>query len=221
MVAIPRLIRLVREFRSKPNDAALKGESLQLAVRLYADSLEEALMSEAVDMRSIKTAPTTHQLVRDIVSMSYVFPSTTKASTLCYIWAIRILICGLVRSLCEVLPVSESPFDEAAVQDQEVQDATNIVMCSDWSITRGDELFDGEEMRMLFPYQVAFGAWHRLLQREPRGGQLSNRAVVMKSWCLDRGNAIQHRWLRTHSSVEELEYVAAFFSGKIMIQIEV
>ncbi|KAF2097766.1 hypothetical protein NA57DRAFT_76574 [Rhizodiscina lignyota] len=221
VVQIPRLICLVRLLNADPSGDVVREDSVDLAESMYTSDIE--LKIARLMQQSVEEVPTTVPDHKESVPLSFAFESVQVYELLVRYWTARILLCGLIQTLCTVVTVTPPSFDLYAIQAHELEAANNIAKSMDYATTTCPS-FPLIALRILLPLQIAFGAWHRLELRALRRscefaditGSIKSEvdeARRRKRWCIEMINNIQEKWNCPLTRYDELEAKTGMFSG--------
>ena len=199
-IKFPRLVRLVRQARTSPNDKAIGLAAVNLAAELYLNNLAP-WVQYIVDQGLVKVVPTVSASYQSIVPESYDFKSLLVNGGYLQYWVIRIVTCGLILDLSDISPVMPSvyQFDTFAVAAEDIRAAHRLVMCTEFSL-RADTAIPLNSLSKIHPLQNSWVAWHRQEMREDSAipGDPESPEVWysrrMKQCCLDMANDLGVKW---------------------------
>lgn len=202
-VRIPRLVRLTRSALHRHIDEDATAEAVQVAQTLYASPLETCIRQSLANELSTRLAIS--GLVPAVVG-SYCFDFETLESYVLatQYYAYRILLCGLIESLC-TLNDAKGMFILQDVREADVTAATSVAMFIEYALG-SSKPHPVRALRLQLPLQVAFGAWDRLQKRQvTSAGFEYDKAIHMKRWSMEMLGKIDDIWgiLRTDRGLKE------------------
>lgn len=160
-IQFPRLVRLVRRARELPESSTARSEAVALAVKLYMLDLG-SWVQKAQDIGLLTIVPTVSPEYSEALPVSFAFTSFLVSRGCISYWALRVLVCGLILALSEIVPAMPEMhvFDLETVAAEDLRAAERIAMCYDYSIQSSTPI-PLNSIRLLMPIQTAFGAWYR------------------------------------------------------------
>jgi hypothetical protein len=192
-VRIPRLVRLVRCATQHPDRVAAV-EAIRLAQLLYSSS-SEVLIRDVLGEEISTTRRLDSLIPNALETAAFDFHTLEGYVLATQYYTYRVLLCGLINTLC-ALDCARQAFDVEHVRGEDVAASTSIARCVDYALG-GQITHPVRAMRLRLPLQVAFGAWHRLLER---ADQLSDtrlqlkKAFTMKLWTVEMLEKIDELW---------------------------
>ena len=215
IIRIPRLARLVRSAAGLETDTDATMEASMLAQALYTSSTNSRIEETLAERTTSTTTP--FAMMPPIVDFkSLGFETLTTYVLAAQYYAYRVLLCGLILSLCRSKH-GTGVFNETAIQDEDIAAATSIAMCAKYALESDNESHI-IAMRLLFPMQLAFGSWHRL-QKAQAARRLATKndgdclAKQMKRWCIDIACQIDDLWGNMPTDYCLMEQVCETFAG--------
>jgi hypothetical protein len=124
----------------------------------------------------------------------------------------RVLVCGLLQSLC-ALPLVDLPYDLAEIEREDLIAAQSITRCADFGLysPMSSPLV---ALKLIIPLQLGFGGWHRLEKRQISPDTADYYfAVQMKSWHIDVCHEVDHMWYNIPNNYQRLELICEMFAG--------
>lgn len=216
IVRIPRLIRLVRELRQDPNNVQKGVDAIALAEKLYLTRIDK-IIDGAVHNYADRV-PTRNIELGVYYPESFNFATVSVFETLTRYCYCRILIIGLCRTICSILPIS-AVLNAAPLQLEELHMAELIAMSTQYA----EGLFDPfplGALLIILPLQVAFGAWWRAQRDKDLLGESDpemEKVCFMKEWCKIKSNEMLLVWngMQLESTMLEIQ-AGALEGGAIM-----
>ena len=165
IVRMPRLLRLVREARSFPEDIEARTCATGLAYELYSLSLDWWI-DDLHDAEALRTVPALDAVVMEITPNAFRFDSTQLLALVLQYFESRALVCGCIDSLSRLplLPECLWPFDTLAVQQEDLHTANHIAMSFE-QLQQLSEVCPVMDLRQIWPLQVACFTWCRVEKR--------------------------------------------------------
>ena len=165
IVRMPRLLRLVREARSFPEDFEARKCATGLAYELYSLSLDWWI-DKLHDAKALRTVPALDSDVMDITLNAFRFDSTQLLALVLQYFESRALVCGCINTLSRLPLLTDClwPFDTLAVQREDFQTANNIAMSFE-QLQQLSEICPVMDLRQIWPLQVACFTWCRIEKR--------------------------------------------------------
>ncbi|KAH8891633.1 hypothetical protein GQ53DRAFT_746645 [Thozetella sp. PMI_491] len=200
--AVPRLARLIRYLRTHPEDTHIGQDATALARQIFDD---EAIFIQATATGQLRYEMAMHPELLDAINLSYRFGSSRFASLVTSYWAVRLILCGLIDSLIEIVPFSALCINASAVYAEDIRIAMEALMATEYIFMGGESaamdrpLFYTEGSRQFALLQLSFGAWWRLEKRARALGQEGSaadiqRARAMKKIIMGLINRILSTW---------------------------
>ena len=213
-VCIPRLARLVRSALTPGGDPEVVVEACSLARLLYSSLNNEFV--ERTLAREATSNPTTFKLMPPIDGIqSFQFPSLAAFVLATKYYTYRVLLCGLIRTLC-VTGLTNGMFREEEVRREDISAATSIAMCVEYALGPPNP-HPIVAMRLFLPMQMAFGTWHRLQQAESTKGLFTTprykKAVALKHWSIGIARRVDHMWGNFPTDYYQMERTVERFAG--------
>jgi hypothetical protein len=209
LVQIARLVRLTRSFLNCPDDPIVLSETTHLAQHLYRKDCDQRISQIIEEVATI--VPTRSLDYAALVPESYRFESTQTFKLIIRYYSFRIMLCGLLGSLCGSISIHER-FNVATMRIKEAQAAQSIAMCADYALHQ-DPTLHLVALRMVVPLTISFGAWHRVEKRMGTSAKDHEHARRMKLWCLDLRNQLHREWQIPPVTVENAELSAEATAG--------
>ena len=211
LVKLPRLVLLVRGAKQDPDNPNAATKAIALAKELYdSDGTLTIQRTVANVLHRITVAPTTMPSVP--VPSSYYFESIPDFVLATRYFIFRLLLSGLVQSICD-LECNNIPFDRARAEQDDLWAGHSIFQCVEWAFKPEHEV-QLTMLRMLIPIQLGFGAWDRLLNRQTSSDSPEyQQAIRMRDATIEIANQIDFAWANRLTVPWRLTHICEMFAG--------
>ena len=210
-VKLPRLALCVRGAIEDPNDASISLKATALAEEIY--NSEDTCFVRGTLAKFITPTPTSSPEVKaSSLNFSFHFESFDAFNLATRYFLHRVLLCGLIQTLCD-LRHCNLQIDRSAAETEDILAAMSIAQCVDWALNQhlSNPL---AELKMLNTLQLGFGAWHRLQKKQPSTETGDYQyGLSMKAWFVHIANHIDRIWQSRLTSYQRLEFITEMFAG--------
>lgn len=193
-IQLPRLVRLVRRAREAPESSTVRAEAEALALKLYMLDLEPCIQ-QARETGLVTIILSESPEYRETLPVSFAFVSFLLSRLCVTYWTMRVLVCGLILALSEIVPAMPElhAFDPEKVVAQDVHAAECISMCYDYLI-RSPSPIRLNSVWLMLPLQTGFGAWYRKGKRAAVAGLEAEHAQRMMRMSIRMLDDIGETW---------------------------
>jgi hypothetical protein len=208
---IPQLAHYVRLVRNGTYNMIAPFEVIQLAKDLYNKSLDD--LETHAFAHHIRLVPNP-DVASKIIPEYYVYDSFHVCEILVKYWWSRVMILGLVQTLCfhlDKVLFPQSYFDMDKVYSEDIRAARQIAMSVDYA----NGFAPLGTLAITAPLQMSFGTWHRFVLRNHFSPGLTyDYAMAMKKYAYKRSNQMLAVWKSNGASIAQWErFMDAMMGG--------